>query len=124
MSNASNVSEPEEEVAKEALRAITEHPEKAEAVQARREEGGPFLLCSASETSHSQAVMNASLSPGLTTLSELMDVLKALKVGHGHATGYCRSTFLSREIPFASRRCQGVLLSTCWWPTSRRSWPT
>lgn len=59
---SSNVSqrepaEPADEVAEEALHAIAQHPEKAEAVQ---------------------AVMNASLSPGLTTLSELMDVLKAL----------------------------------------------
>lgn len=44
-------------VAQEAVRAIAKNPEKAEAVQ---------------------AVMNASLSPGLTTLSELMDVLKAM----------------------------------------------
>ena len=113
--------EPADEVAEEALHAIAQHPEKAEAVQARG------LLSShfgpgrggGGQKAPSQAVMNASLSPGLTTLSELMDVLKALTVTVT-TTGSRPSMFPLRT----SRRCQGVPLSTCWWQTSRRSWPT
>ena len=85
-------------VAQEAVRAIAKNPEKAEAVQALgdSEKKGEGLLASLWKSC--QAVMNASLSPGLTTLSELMDVLKAPDSGRALIC-HRRSTFLSRQMP-------------------------